>query len=287
MKPSPPRLGGQAVIEGVMVRAGARWVVAARRPDGAVEVHEEAVPGWAGRCRGVPVVRGVIALASTVALGMRALAWSRTVAEAEEPATHRSTVAATVVSVAVFVAVFALVPAAAARSLTAGRGAPFAAAEAVARLALLVGYVWGIGRLPRIRRTYEYHGAEHQAIAAAEAGDALDLGHVRRYSPRHARCGTDFLMLVAVVAVVAFALVSPHAWWALALSRVLLLPAVAGVAYEVLRVSDGPRARAWLRPVMAPGMAVQRLTTRAPSDDQIDVAIAAVRAALKSAATPA
>jgi uncharacterized protein YqhQ len=227
----------------------------------------------------VPIVRGVLALAATLTLGMRALSWSRSVADASGvPTSRRSVIAATALSVAVFVSVFALVPAAAARLLFDG-GAAFGVAEAFIRLALFVGYVAAIGRLPGIRRTFEYHGAEHQAIAAQEAGDVLDVATVGRHSPVHARCGTDFLMLVAVVAVLAFALVSPASWLALAVSRVLLLPVVAGLAYEVLRVSDRPAGR-WLRPLLAPGLAVQRLTTRPPSDDQVEVAIAAVRAAV-------
>jgi uncharacterized protein YqhQ len=276
-----PRLGGQAVIEGVMVRAGSTWAVAARRPDSAITIHQATVPTWTTVARRVPVVRGGVALATTVTLGMRALSWSRTVAEGEQ-APRRSTAVATGLSVAVFVAVFALLPAAVARLVTGhGRGGGFVAAEAVARLALFVGYVAAIGRLPGIRRTFEYHGAEHQAIAAHEAGDVLDVDHVRRYSPRHARCGTDFLVLVAVVAVVVFALVTPSSWLALAAARVLLLPVVAGVAYEALRVADAPRAGRWVRPLLAPGLAVQRLTTRPPTDDQVEVAIAAVHAALR------
>lgn len=279
---APVRLGGQAVVEGVMVRAGDRWAVAARRGDGRIEVHQGSVPAWTGTARRVPVVRGVLALAATVALGMRALAWSRSVADGRTPASDRSVVGATVLSVAVFVAVFALVPAAAARAVF-DHGAAFAVAEAAARLGLFVGYVAAIGRLPGIRRTFEYHGAEHQAIAAYEAGDRLDVDRVRGCSPRHARCGTDFLMLVAVVAVVAFAFASPGPWLALAATRVLLLPVVAGLAYELLRVSDRPAARRWLHALMAPGLAVQRLTTRPPCDDQIEVAIAAVEAALAPA----
>jgi uncharacterized protein YqhQ len=224
----------------------------------------------------------VLALAATLTLGMRALAWSRAMAEGEEgraPTSQRSVVAATVLSVGVFVSVFALVPAAVARLAFEG-GAGFAVTEAILRLGLFVGYVAAIGRLPGIRRTFEYHGAEHQAIAAYEAGDVLDVATVGGYSSRHARCGTDFLMLVAVVAVVAFAALSPASWPLLAASRVLLLPAVAGLAYEVLRVSDRPRAGRWLGPLMAPGLAVQRLTTRPPADEQVEVAIAAVGAAV-------
>ena len=274
------RLGGQAVIEGVMVRYGSTWAVAARRPDGTIATHEAAVPAWAGALRQVPVVRGTVALASTIGLGMQALSWSRSVADGAKPASRRSVVAAAGLSVLVFVTIFALAPAAVARLVAGDHGWGFAAAEAVARMALFVGYIAAIGRLPGIRRTFEYHGAEHQAIAAAEHGDDLTVERVRTYSPRHARCGTDFLVLVAVVAVFAFALVSPEAWWALGLSRVVLLPVVAGLAYEILRVSDRPRVSAWLKPVMVPAMAVQRLTTRTPTDAQIEVAIVAVQTAV-------
>lgn len=282
MKRLPTRLGGQAIIEGVMVRAGERWAAAARRPDGTIATQQSDVPAWTASLRRVPVVRGMLALVATVALGMRALSWSRAVAEGDaQPASRRSVLLATILSVGVFVAVFALVPAAVGGLVTGDRhGVAFAVVEAAARLVLFVGYVAAIGRLPGIQRTFEYHGAEHMAIAACEAGDVLDTAAVRRYSPRHARCGTDFLVLVAVVAVVAFAVVTPTTWWGLAASRVLLLPLVAGLAYEVLRVSDRPGAAKWLKPLMAPGLAVQRLTTRAPSDDQIEVAIAAVQAAL-------
>jgi uncharacterized protein YqhQ len=263
------------------VRAGGRWAAAARRPDGEIVTTEEDVPAWALAGRRLPVVRGVVALAATIGLGMKALSWSRSVAE-EEPTPRGSVLAATALSIVVFVSVFALVPAAVAR-LVAGGGLGFAVAEAVTRVALFVGYVWAIGRLPGIRRTFEYHGAEHKAIAAQEAGDELSVARVASYSPLHARCGTDFLVLVAVVAIAAFALVSPASWLLLAASRVLLLPVVAGVAYEVLRVSDRPAAARWLKPLMAPGLAVQRLTTRPPSDDQVEVAVVAVRRALAGA----
>ena len=279
---APPRLGGQAVIEGVMIRAGRRWAVAARRPDGRIACHRGVVPRWAGALAKVPVVRGALALVATVSLGMKALSWSREVAEGEggEQASPRSALLAAAASIAILIALFAVIPAVAARAVTGGHGPVFGATEALLRLALFVGYVAAIGRLPGIRRTFEYHGAEHAAVAAYEAGVPLEVATVRRFSPRHARCGTDFLVLVAVVAVAVFALVSPAAWWALLLSRVLLLPGVAGLAYELLRLSGRPGASRWLRPLLAPGMAVQRLTTRPFTDDQVEVALAAVAAAL-------
>jgi uncharacterized protein YqhQ len=278
----PSRLGGQAVIEGVMVRADDRWALAVRRADGSVACERAPVPPWALAGRRVPVVRGVVALVTTVALGIRALGRSRAVFEGdqvERPVGRAQMLLATTVSLAFFVVLFALGPAALARAV-AGHGAAFGIVEATVRLVLFVGYIVAIGRVPGVRRTFEYHGAEHQAIAAFEAGAPLELDAVRRFSPRHARCGTDFLVLVGLVSVVAFVAVSPEGWLPLVASRVVLLPAVAGVAYELLRLSDRPAARRWLRPLLAPGLAVQRLTTRPPSDDQVEVAIAAVRTAV-------
>lgn len=268
-----------------MIRADDRWAVAVRRPDGEIVCERAIVPAWAGALRRVPVVRGTLALVSTVALGMRALSWSRAASEGDDgrPPSRAAVLAATLISVSILVALFAVLPALGARVLTDDHGVAFATAEAVLRLMLLVGYIAAIGRLPGIRRTFEYHGAEHQAVAAFEAGARLDLETVRTFSPRHARCGTDFLVLVALVAVFVFALVSVDSWWALLASRVLLLPVVAGLAYELLRLSDHKWAHRWLRPLLAPGLAVQRMTTRAPSDDQIEVAIAAVEAALTPA----
>ena len=278
------------MIEGVMIRAGDRWAVAVRQPDGEIARHRGAVPAWAGRLAKVPVVRGTLALVSTISLGMKALSWSREVAEGPAPtdrkASPRSAFLAALVSVSILVALFAVIPAVAARSLTSGHGAVFGATEAFLRLALFVGYVAAIGRLPGIARTFEYHGAEHAAVAAYEAGAPLEVATVRTFSPRHARCGTDFLVLVAVVAVALFALVSPSAWWALLLSRVLLFPVVAGLAYELLRLSGRPRASRWLAPLLVPAMAVQRLTTRPFTDDQVEVAIAAVEAALDPVELP-
>jgi uncharacterized protein YqhQ len=270
------------VIEGVMIRADDRWAVAVRRPDGEIVCEQATVPAWAGALRRVPVLRGALALVATVALGMRALSWSRAASEGDEgrPPSKAAVAAATIISIGILVSLFAVLPALGARMVADDQGALFATVEAVLRLTMLVAYIAAIGRLPGIRRTFEYHGAEHQAVAAFEAGAHLDLESVRTFSPRHARCGTDFLVLVALVAVLVFALISVDSWWAMLASRVLLLPVVAGLAYELLRLSDHSWARRWLRPVLAPGLAVQRLTTRPPTDAQIEVAIAAVQGAL-------
>lgn len=281
-------IGGQAVVEGVMMRGPRHWAVAARRPDGTVTTTDAEVPTWARRPKDVPVVRGAVALVETMQLGLRALRWSAGVErgeEAGEPASNRSLALATAVTLIVFIAFFAVVPAAVAHALGGLVGDStwaFVLVEGVVRLALFLGYVVAIGRSPAIRRTFEYHGAEHMVIAAFEHAEPLTVEAARRYSTRHARCGTDFLLLVVVVAIVVFSLVGEASWPVLVLSRVLGLPLVAGLAYEILRLAKRRPDSAVVKAVTAPGLALQALTTRPPDDDQIEVAIASLQAVLEA-----
>jgi uncharacterized protein YqhQ len=283
LSPDTP-VGGQAVIEGVMMRGPHTWAVAARRPDGEIVTTDDAVPAWARRPKDIPVVRGMVALVETMSLGLRALRWSAGVEKGEDdedapPA--RSLALATVVTLAVFVAVFAVVPAAVARSLDFVVGdstLAFIITEGVVRLGLFLGYILAIGRSPAIRRTFEYHGAEHMVIAAFEHAEDLTVAAARRYSTRHARCGTDFLLLVVVVAILVFSFVGEASWPVLVLTRILGLPIVAGLAYEVLRLAKRRPDSRVVKVLTAPGLALQALTTRPPDDAQIEVAIAALEA---------
>ena len=278
--PSKPPLGGQALIEGVMMRDPTGWTAAARRPDGGIETTEGTLPRWAAWFRPIPIARGAAALVETIAVGLRALRWSASVdtGDTEDPVTNRRLALTTAVTLAVFVGVFALLPATLARAFTAltGWDGAFVVAEAVIRLGLFLAYVALIGRSPAIRRTFEYHGAEHMVIAADEHDEAPTVAAARRYSVRHARCGTDFLLLVVVLAIVVFGVVGDTSWPVLVATRVIGLPVVAGLAYEVLRL-----ARRWpnsrlVALVVSPGLAVQALTTREPDDGQIEVALAAL-----------
>ncbi len=285
LDPSTP-IGGQAVVEGVMMRGPHCWAVAARRPDASIATVHERVPTWAQRPKGIPVVRGAVALVETMALGLRALRWSAAVERGEEdgaPASNRSLALATIVTLVVFVAVFAVVPAAIAHAVSDrvhDSTAVFVLAEGLLRLGLFLGYVVAIGRSPAIRRTYEYHGAEHMVIAAFEHAEPLTVEAARRYSTRHARCGTDFLLLVVVVAIVVFSLVGEASWPVLVLTRVLGLPLVAGLAYEILRLAKRRPDSVAVKAITAPGLALQALTTRPPADDQLEVAIASLEAVL-------
>jgi uncharacterized protein YqhQ len=275
--PSTLAVGGQALIEGVMMRAGDRWGAAARRPDGEIVTTGDAVPAWARTTDRVPLVRGAVAMVETIMVGLRALKWSAQVADPDEASeiSNRSLAMTTAAALLIFAGIFAVVPAAVSRGLG-FEGLAFAAAEGVVRLLLFGGYLLLIGRSPGIQRTFAYHGAEHKVISAHEHGAAMTVEEVRPFSVRHARCGTDFLLLVVVVAIVVFSLVGDASWPVLVASRLFGLPVVAGLAYEVLKLAKRRPDSKVVAVLTAPGLALQALTTRPPTDDQIEVAIAAL-----------
>jgi len=280
-------VGGQALVEGVMIRQGPRWAAAARRPDGSIATTtRHAAPAFAAT-RGIPVVRGIGALVDSVRIGLAAMRWSReetidpTSADAAPVGGARERVVVLGV-VAGVLAAFLLVPlaiAALARPVV-GTGWGAAVVEGLVRLALFVAYLAMLSTLPGVRRTLEYHGAEHMVIAAFEHAEPLTIEAARRYSTRHARCGTDFLLLVVVVAIVVFSFVGQASWPVLVLTRVLGLPLVAGLAYEILRLAKRRPDSRFVRAITAPGLALQALTTKPPADDQIEVAIASLEAVL-------
>lgn len=278
-------VGGQAVIEGVMMRAPSAWAVAVRNPAGEIEAVAHPLPRLSSRSRWarIPFIRGVLVLGESLALGFRALAWSgqKAAGEDEKPVTAgQMAVSMTLVSL-FFVSVFIVVPLLAARwgGLDAS-SVVFHLVEAVFRIGILVGYIWLIGRWGEIARVYAYHGAEHMTIHAYEAGDPIDLAHIGAYRPQHPRCGTSFLLIVMVTAVAVFSLVGDLPWYGLIASRVVLIPVVAGISYEILKLG-GSRVDAPLgRILTAPGMWLQRLTTRKPDDSMIEVAAAALLHAL-------
>lgn len=277
LEPTSLAVGGQALIEGVMMRAGDRWGAAARRPDGGIVTTGDEVPAWARATDRVPIVRGAVAMVETIMVGLRALKWSAQVADPEEDAeiTNRSLALTTAAALLIFAGIFAVVPAAVARA--AGlEGFAFAAGEGAVRLALFGGYLVLIGRSPGIARTFAYHGAEHKVISAHEHGAPMTVDAVRPFSVRHARCGTDFLLLVVVVAIVVFSFVGDASWPVLIATRLLGLPLVAGLAYEVLKLAKRRPDSKVVAVLTAPGLALQALTTREPTDDQIEVAIAAL-----------
>jgi uncharacterized protein YqhQ len=300
-EPSPHRYGGQAVLEGVMMRGLDRWAVAVRRPGGDLWLESHPVPDTPDRRRWLrwPLVRGCYALVESLSIGSRALriAAHRAVDEGgpEEDRPGAAVAVSMVVALALFVGIFILLPSAGTKAVDTlaggglGDGVAFHTLESVARIAILLAYLWAISLLPEIRRVFQHHGAEHQTIAAWEHDEVLDPRTVAAYSTRHVRCGTNFLILVMLLALVVYSVggvvVPPpaDAGFGVALAyhvtlRIVLLPVVAGLAYEGLRLGAAAGDRPVVRVLMAPGLWLQRITTRQPTPDQIEVALRAFEA---------
>ena len=278
-------VGGQAVIEGVMMRAPSAWAVAVRVPDGHIEAISHDLPRLSSRSRWarIPLARGFLVLGESLTLGFRALTWSgqRSAGEDDEPVTTGQMATSMTIAAVFFVSIFVVVPLLAARwgGLDAS-SVVFHLVEAVIRIGLLVGYIWLIGRWDEIGRVFAYHGAEHMTIHAYEAGDPLDLSHIKTYRPEHPRCGTSFLLIVMLTAVIVFTLVGNLPWYWLSASRIVLIPLVAGISYEILKLGGKHADRLLGRGLTAPGLWLQRLTTRVPDEPMIEVAVAALLHAL-------
>ncbi|MGI9953120.1 DUF1385 domain-containing protein [Moorellaceae bacterium AZ2] len=276
--------GGQAVIEGVMMRGPRRLAVAVRRPAGDILVESQPFTSWAVRHPLLrwPFFRGVVALVESLVLGVRYLSLSANLAleEEEEELTTRDLILTVALAVVGAVALFVLLPAAVA--MFSHRFLPLYGQnilEGVLRLALFLTYVLAISRVKEIQRVFQYHGAEHKVINALEAGEELTVERVRPYSTLHPRCGTSFLLLVLVLTIIFFSLLGKgDLLWRLA-SRLVLLPVIAGVAYEIMKFSSRHMDLLLVRAVVAPGLWLQKLTTREPDDGMLEVALKALSAA--------
>jgi len=292
-------VGGQAVLEGVMMRGVSTWAVAVRKPGpdapgtsgGEIEVTSEPLVSWAKRNRILrwPVIRGVVALAESLKIGFRALAISANAQiEAEEgeeepePIGGFTWAMTIVLSMALAIGLFFVVPVSATSLIKDELGSPllFWLVEGVLRTAIFIGYIAAISRLPDLRRVFEYHGAEHKTISCYEANDRLTPSRAERYSRLHPRCGTSFLLIVMVLAIFVFAPIGLPEWYWLVLSRILGIPLIAGLSYEVIKWAGRNRRKAWVRALMWPGLMLQNLTTREPDREQLAVAIASLEAVL-------
>ncbi len=280
-------VGGQAVLEGVMMRGVSVWAVAVRTPDEEIEVTSDPLVSWAKRHRflRLPIVRGVVALAESMKIGFRALAISANAQldpdEQEEIGgfTWGVTIA---LSLLLAVVLFFLIPVGATSLIKDQLGSPFLfwLVEGILRTAIFIGYIVLISRLPDLRRVFEYHGAEHKTISCYEAEDELLPSRAKLYSRLHPRCGTSFLLIVMVLAIFVFAPIGLPAWYWLLLSRILGIPLIAGLSYEVIKWAGKNRRKRWVRALMWPGLMLQNLTTREPDESQLAVAIAALEAVL-------
>jgi len=287
-------VGGQAVLEGVMMRGPSNWAVAVRKPDGDIaEVHQPIASPMARHfVFRLPVIRGVIALGESLAIGFRALAISANYAAQEEAKegeegkevvtelTRAQLIFAFAIAIGFAVLLFKVSPALITDWIGIKRTGWFVIVEGLIRVTIFVLYLSVISLFPDLRRVFQYHAAEHKAINAYEAGEELVPETVQRHSLIHPRCGTAFLLWVMVIAIFVFAFFGrPHWYWLIA-TRILLLPVIAGLAYELIRFAGKHQRNRILMALLAPGMWLQRLTTRQPSLDQIEVSIRALKEVL-------
>jgi uncharacterized protein YqhQ len=299
-------IGGQAVLEGVMMRGISIWAVAVRKPSeeqlaaggsspkegakGEIEVISEPLVSWTRRHRllRLPVVRGVVALAESLKIGFRALGISANAQappddEGEQQQIGGAAWAGTIAFAVLFaIGLFFLLPAGLTNIFRdeIPNSIVFVVIEKLVRIAIFLGYLWLISRMPDLQRVFQYHGAEHKTISCYEAGQPLTPESAQRFSRFHPRCGTSFLLFVMIVAIVVFAPLGKLDWHWLFISRVLGIPLVAGLAFELIKWFGRNRTKTWARVLMWPGMQLQRLTTREPDLSQLAVAIAALGAVL-------
>jgi len=281
--------GGQAVMEGVMMRGEREWAVSVRAPGGAIVQQRAALPaGYRSRWLKLPLLRGLISLADSLDLGMRALLWSGDVALGEDEDVRMTgplawgTVA---LALALGVGLFFLLPTFLAGLADSAIRSNLMSnlVEGLIRLAIFLVYLVAVGRMPDIQRVFAYHGAEHKTINAYEAGAELTPEAVSAYSRVHTRCGTGFMLLVLLIFVVVATLLGRPSLPVRIASRIVLIPVVAGIAYEIVRFSARRYDRSpVVRAIMAPGLALQNLTTREPSLDMLEVAIASLTAVLEA-----
>lgn len=284
-------VGGQAVLEGVMMRGVSNWAVAVRTPDGEIEITREGILPWARRHPVLrwPVIRGVVALAESLKVGFKALGISANAQLAAEDEAEAEEIGGLawgltiVFSLLLAVGLFFVIPV----GLTSlfkeqlDSSILFWLVEGTLRTVIFFAYILVISRLRDLRRVFEYHGAEHKTISCYEAEDELVPSRAKLYSRLHPRCGTAFLLIVMVLAIFVFAPIGLPAWYWLVLSRVLGVPVIAGLAYEVIKWAGRNRDKRWVRGVMWPGLMLQNLTTREPDESQLEVAIAALKSVLE------
>ena len=285
------RVGGQAVIEGVMMRSPHSMAVAVRRPNGEIVVKREKLNFFSEKklFSKLPLVRGVMNLLSSLILGMKALNFSANQSLEEEKEVSSWTMGLTFTFALCFgIFLFFLIPLFLTKWLrfaipmVSTSGILFNLVDGILRLMIFLAYLWGISFFKEIRRIFEYHGAEHKSIFAFESGDKLMADRVKGYSHLHPRCGTSFLLVVMVVSIVVFALI-PHqlSFGYKVASRVVFIPLIAGLAYEIIRFADQKREKKSMQYFIKPGLWLQRMTAREPSEDQIEVALRALQEVLE------
>jgi uncharacterized protein YqhQ len=290
----PIRVGGQAVIEGVMMRSPNSMAVAVRKPNGEIVVKQEGLNFFSEKHLffKFPLVRGVITLLSALVLGIRALNFSANQAlsegEGEKDPSSWTMNITFVVALCFGIFLFFLIPLFLTKwmrfaiPMLSESGLLFNLVDGAIRLMIFLAYLWAISFFKEIRRVFEYHGAEHKSIFAFESGEELMIDRVKGFSYLHPRCGTSFLLVVMVVSILVFALIPHHLPFGYKVaSRVVFIPLIAGLSYEIIRFADQKRESRGIQYFIMPGLWLQRLTAREPSEAQIEVALRALQAVLE------
>jgi uncharacterized protein YqhQ len=284
-------IGGQAVLEGVMMRSPSKWALAVRKPDGDIAevTFPIASPMARHRLFRLPVIRGIVALGESLTIGFRALAISANYAaqeegddgEVETELSRGAIIFSFAIAIGFALMLFKVTPALITNWLPIDTTGIFVVVEGLIRVTLFITYLGVISLLPDLRRVFQYHGAEHKAINALEAGEELTPERVKTFSLIHPRCGTAFLLWVMVIAIFVFAFLGqPSLFWLIA-SRILLLPVIAGLAYELIRFAGKHSNNRVVMTLLAPGLWLQRLTTREPTPEQLEVSIRALKEVLR------
>jgi uncharacterized protein YqhQ len=293
-------IGGQAVLEGVMMRGKYNWGIAVRRADGSIHVEQHELGGPRKGWMRWPVVRGVVTLGDTIFLAMQAFSISAVQAgegllgEEEEPLTKREITISLVIGLALAVGLFILLPAGVTQLLTRFFGKSnflWNLVDGIIRIAVFFLYIWAVSRMKDIQRLFAYHGAEHKTIHAYEHGLPLETGPIQEFETMHVRCGTSFLLMVMIIAILVYSVIPVFTFagpwgWGLSLGwrvgiRLLLLPVIAGLAYEVIKFAGNHTSNPVVRALLWPGLMLQKMTTREPDDSMVEVAVMAVRPVLE------
>lgn len=285
MKEVKPAIGGQAVIEGVMMRGPKSTAIAVRKDNGEIVIKKDENHSISEHYKffKLPILRGVVSLIEMMIIGIQTLSYSATMAgyEEEETLTAKDIAIALASAVVFAVVLFIILPTVAVKFISANIKTPFllSLAEGFLRIAIFVTYVVVISLMKDIRRVFEYHGAEHKVVHCYEHGEELTPENARKYTTVHPRCGTSFIMIVMIVSILLFSILGWPGIIARIISRILLLPLVAGISYELIQLA-GRSNSPFLKILNTPGMWLQKLTTREPDDSQLEVAIAALKAVL-------
>ena len=276
--------GGQAVIEGVMIRGKKGVAIAVRQPDGEIRVTDQKIGSiYKGRLREIPFIRGIIVLIETMVLGINALFHSAQIAsieEGEEQISPGMLWGTAIVSIVIGIAVFFVGPLLVTNYFIYPNVTSSILAnlfEGILRIIIFILYIWLVSLMPDIKAVFAYHGAEHKSVNAYESGVPLDVEHVNKYSTAHTRCGTSFLLVVLVLAIIVFSLLGKPPLWLGITSRIVLIPVIAAIGYEAIRFFAEHADNKVIRTLLVPGLALQSMTTRQPNDSQLEVAIAALK----------